>query len=121
MPKSKKTKEERIADLDARLAKIQMQAQKIEAEKKKLKTEQKEEERKKRTKRLIEIGAAVESICGIPIEKEDIPTLLKFFYNLENKNDNYYSRYMGYNVQKLEEDGNVSFKYTKQVTSSQNQ
>jgi len=37
-----------------------------------------EDERKKRTKRLIEIGACVESVFSDKIEKEDLPALIDF-------------------------------------------
>ena len=46
MAKSKKTTEERMAELDVKLAKIQQQAQKLEDEKKTLKKKQREEEQK---------------------------------------------------------------------------
>lgn len=43
------------------------------------------EERKARTKKLIEIGAEVESVYGKPIEKDKLPLLRKFLLDLESK------------------------------------
>lgn len=44
-----------------------------------------EKERKARTKRLIEIGASVESVLGRPIEKEDLPKLIAFLKTQEER------------------------------------
>ena len=121
MAKSKKTTEERMAELDVKLAKIQQQAQKLEDEKKTLKKKQREEEQKKRTKRLIEIGASVESICGLPIEKEELPKLLNFFHNMEYKQNNYFARFMGYDIKTIQEDDKTKFIYSKNNTDIQNQ
>lgn len=52
---------------------------------KQLKARKSQEERKARTKRLIEIGASVESVLGRPIEKEDLPNLIKFLEDQENR------------------------------------
>ena len=121
MPRSKKTTEERMAELDAKLAKVQQQAQKLENEKKSLVKQQREEERKKRTKRLIEIGACVESICGLTIEKEELPKLLEFFHNMEYKQNNYFARFMGYDIETIEEGDKTRFIYSKKNTNIQNQ
>lgn len=50
-------------------------------------------ERKKRTKRLIEVGAAVESVLKQPIEKEDLPKLINFLEQQEERG-NYFSKAM---------------------------
>lgn len=42
-------------------------------------------ERKARTKRLIEIGGAVESVFGKPLEKEDLPKLIGFLRQQEER------------------------------------
>lgn len=52
---------------------------------KQLKARKSQEERKARTKRLIEIGASVESVLGRPIEKDDLPNLIKFLEDQENR------------------------------------
>lgn len=52
---------------------------------KQLKARKSQEERKARTKRLIDIGASVESVLGRPIEKEDLPNLIKFLEDQENR------------------------------------
>ena len=54
---------------------------------------EKEIQRKARTKRLIEVGGAVESVLGHPIEKEDIPNLIAFLEQQE-KRGNYFSKAM---------------------------
>ena len=64
--------EERIAELDKKM-------EQIKAQKKAILQREKEIQRKARTKRLIEIGGAVESVLGHPIEKEDIPNLIAFW------------------------------------------
>ena len=44
---------------------------------------QQAEERKKRTHRLIEVGAAVESVLDAPIEEDDLPRLIAFLKKQE--------------------------------------
>ena len=53
----------------------------------------KEEERKIRTHRLIEIGAAVESVLGRCIELEEIPKLIAFL-NKQEANGKFFSKAM---------------------------
>ena len=62
MGKSTKTYEERIQEKDLRIEKLAQELKRYEAQKKQLEKRRKEEERKIRTHRLIEIGAAVESV-----------------------------------------------------------
>ena len=50
-----------------------------------LRAKEKEKERKARTHRLIEIGGAVESVLGRPIEKEELPKLITFLKKQEEK------------------------------------
>ena len=78
--------EERIAELDEKM-------EQIKAQKKAILQREKEIQRKARTKRLIEIGGAVESVLGHPIEKEDIPNLIAFLEQQE-KRGNYFSKAM---------------------------
>lgn len=62
MGKSTKTYEERILEKDSKIERLMQELKQQEAQKKQLLKRQKEEERKIRTHRLIEIGAAVESV-----------------------------------------------------------
>ena len=75
MGKSTKTYEERIQEKDLRIEKLAQELKRYEAQKKQLEKRRKEEERKIRTHRLIEIGAAVESVLGRCIELEEIPNV----------------------------------------------
>ncbi|WP_066630483.1 hypothetical protein [Clostridium magnum] len=62
MAKSTKTLEERIQEKNLRAQKLIEEAKKVEAQRKQLEKRQQAEERKKRTHRLIQIGAAQDSI-----------------------------------------------------------
>lgn len=55
--------EERIAELDKKM-------EQIKAQKKAILQREKEIQRKARTRRLIEVGEAVESVLGHPVQKE---------------------------------------------------
>lgn len=61
---------------------------------KELEKKQAEENRRKRNHRLIEVGAAVESVLGKTIEKDDIPKLIGFL-NKQEQNGKYFSTAMG--------------------------
>lgn len=61
-------KKQELEKLDEKIAEMQ-------AKKKAIQRSISEEERKKRTKRLIEIGAVVESVIGAKIEREDLAEL----------------------------------------------
>ena len=50
-----------------------------------LKARKSQEERKARTKRLIEIGAAVESVLNRPIEHDELPKLIDFLKTQEQR------------------------------------
>lgn len=82
----KKTVEERIAELQKR-------QEQLKAQEKALKAKQIQAERKSRTKRLIEIGGAVESVLGKPIEKQDLPKLISFLKQQEERGQ-YFSKAM---------------------------
>ncbi|MCO7152019.1 hypothetical protein NIA73_00365 [Anaerobutyricum hallii] len=58
-----------MASIDERLEKLKKQKEELKAKEKKLLAQKASAERKKRTKRLIEVGAAVESVLKQPIEK----------------------------------------------------
>ncbi len=66
---------------------------KLHFSKKQLEKRRNEEERKKRTHRLIEIGAAVESVLGRCIEIEEIPKLIAFL-NKQEANGKFFSKAM---------------------------
>lgn len=79
--------------IDERIAKLQEKQKQLKAQEKALKAKQSAEERKKRTKRLIEIGATVENVLGRPIEQSDLPKLKEFLEQQENRG-NYFSKAM---------------------------
>ena len=58
-------------------------AKRYAAQKKELLKRKKTEESKKRTHRLCQIGGAVESVLGCPIEEEDLPKLIGFLKRQE--------------------------------------
>lgn len=70
---------------EQRLLELKKQMEQLKAKEKIIKTRQSEKQRKARTKRLIEIGAVVESVLGRPIEKEDLPKLKKFLEEQEDR------------------------------------
>ena len=67
----RKTNEQRLKELEEKEKKLSQQ-------KKALLAKMASDERKKRTHRLIEIGATVEKVFGDTIEKEMIPRLERF-------------------------------------------
>lgn len=76
---------------DERLLELQQQIEKLKKKEKLIKARQNEMERKARTKRLIEVGATVESVLKRPIEKEDLPKL-KMFLEEQEKRGNFFSK-----------------------------
>lgn len=93
MAKSTRSLEERIQEKNLRAQKLIEQAKKAEAQVKQLEKRQQAEERKKRTHRLIQIGAAVESVLDMSIEEEDIPRLIAFLKKQE-ANGKFFSKAM---------------------------
>lgn len=79
--------------LDERILELQEKQKQLKAQEKSLKNKQSQSERKARTKRLIEIGAVVESVLGKPIEKEDLPKL-KSFIEIQEQRGNWFSKAM---------------------------
>lgn len=71
-----------------------------------LNAEKKDEEARARTHRLIEVGAAVESVLGCPVTKEDLPKLIAFLKRQE-ANGKYFSRAMGKHDDTGNENGNL--------------
>ena len=79
--------------IEERLAELEVRKNKLEQQKKKLLSEQSKRERNIKTRRLVEIGKAVEATLGGPVEKEDLPALKVLLVELlenaehkENKN-----------------------------------
>ena len=83
MARTSKSLEERIKEKNARAQKLLEEAKKVEAQRKQLEKRQQAEERKKRTHRLIQVGAAVESVLQAPIEECDIEKLILFLKRQE--------------------------------------
>ena len=74
-----------MSTIEERIEKLQKKQAQLKAQEKKLKAAQSQQARKARTKRLIEIGAAVESVLGRPIEKDNLPNLIKFLKDQEDR------------------------------------
>ena len=75
-----------MKNIDEQIAKTQAQINQLTNKKKRLISEQKQAERKKRTKRLIERGAILESVIGNAedFSNEQIQTLLIDIFSSEN-------------------------------------
>lgn len=71
--------------IDERLEELQRKQEQLKAKERALKAKKVQSERKARTKRLIEIGASVESVLNAPIEKEDLPKLIAFLQQQEER------------------------------------
>ena len=93
MAKSTKTYEERIRALEKKEQESLEKAKQYAAQKRELKKRQKDVETKKRTHRLCQIGGAVESVLGCPIEEEDLPKLIGFLKRQET-NGKFFSKAM---------------------------
>ena len=87
-----KSSEERIAELDKRI-------EQIKAQKKAIIQREKQVERKARTKRLIEIGGAAESVLGRPFQDGDLQKFINFLKQQEVRG-NYYSKAMNSSTDK---------------------
>lgn len=72
---------------------IQSKINKLKQDEKKQKAIVQKKQRNARTKRLIEIGAEVESVLGSEISKDDLPKLRQFLIDQERRG-NYFSRAM---------------------------
>lgn len=90
---SKKSLEERIKEKDERIQKALEKAKQYEAQKKQLEQRQKEADRKARNHRLIQIGAAAESILGRTFEEGDLERFLNFL-RLQEKNGSFFTKAM---------------------------
>lgn len=82
---------------DERIADIQKRQEQLKAQEKALKKRQSEEMRKKRTRRLIELGGIVESVLGRETEDEDKMRFLNFLKKQE-ANGNYFTKVMNIGI-----------------------
>ena len=79
---------------DERIAELQEKQKQLKAQERKLKAQQSQEERKKRTKHLIEIGGAVYSVLGDSYQEGDVDKLIAFLRQ-QDQRGNYFSSAMG--------------------------
>ena len=93
MPRSKKSIDERINAKDIEIQKAIEKANQLQAQKKLLEKQKKEADRKARTKRLIEIGASVESVLGRDFKDGDIIRLMNFL-KAQERNGRYFTKAM---------------------------
>lgn len=63
---------------EEKLAELQEKQKQLKAQEKKIKAQQSQEERKKRTKHLIEMGGAVYSVLGDNYQEGDVERLISF-------------------------------------------
>ena len=82
-----------VKTIDEKIAEIKNKQEQLKAQERALKKRQTSEERKKRTKRLIEFGGIVESVLGRPTTDEDKIKLLNFLKRQET-NGHYFTRAM---------------------------
>ncbi len=90
MAKEKRSYAERITEL-------QEKQKQLKEQEKKLKAQQSKEERKKRTKHLIEIGGAVYSVLGDSYQEGDVEKLIAFLKGQEQRG-RFFSSAMGRNT-----------------------
>ncbi len=98
MAKEKRSYEERIAAL-------QEKQKQLKEQEKKLKAQQSKEERKKRTKHLIEIGRAVYSVLGDSYQEGDVEKLIAFLKRQEQRG-RFFSSAMGRNANQKSDTNN---------------
>jgi len=78
---------------DERLNELLKKQEQLKAQEKALRKRQSEEERKKRTRRLIELGGIVESVLGRPTTDQDKVRLI-YFLQLQERNGSFFSKAM---------------------------
>ena len=83
MPRSKKSNEERIAELLAKKQSAEESAKKFESQLNTLPKKDAEEKRKKRNHLIIQLGAVVEKALNREIEESDIERLARFISKQE--------------------------------------
>lgn len=82
-----------MATIDERIEKLEEKKEQLNQQVKQLKARKSQEERKARTKRLIEIGASVESVLGRPIEHDELPKLIDFL-KIQEQRGHFFSKAM---------------------------
>ncbi len=82
---------------EERISELQTKQKQLAEQEKMLKRRQSQEERKQRTRRLIEMGGIVESVLGRTTIDEDKERLLMFLKNQE-KNGRYFSKAMNNSI-----------------------
>ena len=78
---------------DERLKELTTKVEQLKAQERDLKKRQAADERKKRTRRLIDLGGIVESVLGRPTTDQDKVRLL-YFLKLQEKNGGFFSKVM---------------------------
>ncbi len=78
---------------DERLNELLKKQEQLKAQEKALRKRQSEEERKKRTRRLIELGGIVESVLGRPTTDQDKVRLM-YFLRLQEQKGSFFSKAM---------------------------
>ena len=78
---------------DERLKELTTKVEQLKAQERDLKKRQAADERKKRTRRLIELGGIVESVLGRPTTDQDKVRLL-YFLKLQEQKGSFFSKAM---------------------------
>ena len=78
---------------EERLSELQKKQEQLKAQEKALKKRQSEDERKRRTRRLIELGGIVESVLGRPTTDDDKLRLMNFLKKQE-RNGSFFTKAM---------------------------
>lgn len=102
MPRSTKPIEQRIDEKDSEIQKYLDKARQLQEQKKLLEKQKKEADRKARTKRLIEIGASVESVLGRDFRDGDNIRLMNFL-KAQERNGKYFTKAMDKELPKSNE------------------
>ena len=78
---------------DERIKELTTKVEQLKAQERDLKKRQAADERKKRTRRLIELGGIVESVLGRPTTDQDKVRFM-YFLKLQEKNGGFFSKAM---------------------------
>jgi len=78
---------------DEKMEEILKKQEQLKAQERALRQRHSEEERKKRTRRLIELGGIVESVLGRPTTDQDKVRFM-YFLKLQEKNGGFFSKAM---------------------------
>lgn len=90
---SKKTYEERIAEMDSKAQAAFEKAKQYEAQRRNLEKRKKEEDRRKRNRLLVNVGLTVEGLLDRPLEEEDNIRLMNFL-KMQETNGRYFTKAM---------------------------